>query len=123
MKEISYREINLDNGYKVEIFDASKKIGIDASHVKLILRMNVPVVESLFKDNKYKELDFKEIQNKLGDSAVFEVTKERNLINIDEKERVFQSLMDTFVETSLNYLAKEDFPAKFIIKQFNDRKY
>ncbi|MCP3926530.1 MAG: hypothetical protein GY714_28555 [Desulfobacterales bacterium] len=123
MKEISYREINLDNGYKVEIFDASKKIGIDASHVKLILRMNVPVVESLFKDDKYKEIDFKEIQKKLGDYAVFEIIKERNLIKIEEKEKIFQSLMDTFVETSLNYLAKEDFPAKFIIKQFNDLKY
>ncbi|MCP4160979.1 MAG: hypothetical protein GY760_12975 [Deltaproteobacteria bacterium] len=123
MKEISYREINLDNGYKVEIFDASKKIGIDASHVKLILRMNVPVVESLFKDDKYKEIDFKGIQKKLGDYAVFEIIKERNLIKIEEKEKIFQSLMDTFVETSLNYLAKEDFPAKFIIKQFNDLKY
>lgn len=123
MKEISFREIDLENGHRVEILDASKKVGIDASHVKLVLRMKVPVKESLFVDDKYKELNFQDIKDKLGEEVVFEITKERNLISIDEKEKVFQSLMDTFVETSLNYLSKEDFPPKFIIKKFNDLKF
>lgn len=123
MKEISFREIDLDNGYKVEIFDASKKIGIDASYVKLVLKMNVPVKESLFMGDKYKDVNFQEIKEKLGEEVVFEITKERNLIKLEDKEKVFQSLMDTFVETSLSYLSKEDFPPKFIIKKFKEKKF
>jgi hypothetical protein len=123
MKEISFREIDLDNGYKVEIFDASKKIGIDASYVKLVLKMNVPVKESLFMGDKYKYINFQDIKDKLGEEVVFEITKERNLIKLEDKEKVFQSLMDTFVETSLSYLSKEDFPPKFIIKKFNEKKF
>ncbi|MEA1968628.1 MAG: hypothetical protein U9N77_10480 [Thermodesulfobacteriota bacterium] len=120
MEEKMIKKIELDNGQTLELFDCSKKIADDAVVVRMSARIKVDVKEDLFSKEDLKEISFKDILNKVGDSALFEYKAERNFIMNPDKEAVFQKLVDTFFENMVQYLSKSEFPKKLILKQYRD---
>ncbi len=113
------RTWHLANGLKVEILDDTVSYYGDYSTVKLIIRCRVGVKREYlgpFETHPH----YKTATEALGAEAEYlrEITKPgvpgRNLAGV----KAF--LVDKFEENALSYFEHEDFPQKFIQKQFSD---
>ena len=66
----SFKKIDLENGYSVDIYNASRQVGLDASHVKLILKMEtlelkeIPLMYFLVMQTMPSEFTFSEMKLK-----------------------------------------------------------
>lgn len=101
----------LANGLELSIYDASRKIAGDRWYVALVARVVVPVQGT-------DVLSVDDAQRALGDTVVFEQRRERNFIGNNEKQAVFDNLYQTFTSGTGIYVARHDFPARFIKKRF-----
>lgn len=112
------KTLELENGRILEILDSSRKIGVDAYLVVLEARMAVAVEQSLFIDDDFDKDSLETIIAKVGPRVLYEYREERNFIMAVDKDDCFQGLMDQFFETLVPYLARVDFPRKFVLKRF-----
>ncbi|SLM29530.1 conserved hypothetical protein [Desulfamplus magnetovallimortis] len=118
MKEKFIKEMELDNRQSVKIFDISRKISVDAYLVAMVARINIAIDNELFTEEQLQNISFDDIINKLGSHVQFEYKKERNFIMAKDKDAVFQDLVDTFTDNMIEYLSKDSFPVKFILKKY-----
>lgn len=116
MQEKQVKTVELENGYKVDFFDASRRIAKDTFIVIMVARMEVEVGSALFEDTVRVD----DIRKLLGETVVYEVKNERTFVKDDEKETVFEDLMTNFISNTLQYLSHKEFPGKMILKKFND---
>ena len=123
MKEKLFKTIELKNNHVINFYDLSKTISTDSWLIKIIFRMEVLVDKSLFsKASGFTEIpeNFNDIKQKVGKKVVYEVIKERNFILNQDKDEVFEQIQNNFINISLEYLSKPNFPAKLILKKFNE---
>ncbi|ACN17312.1 hypothetical protein HRM2_42560 [Desulforapulum autotrophicum HRM2] len=120
MDKTIVQQIALENGQKLTIKDLSRKISTDAYQVVMEANIDVDVVPGLFASQIMGNTPFESILKKVGTPARFKKRVERNFIMADEKEAVFQNLVDTFNTTLVSYLSKPDFPAKLVMKLFRE---
>ena len=120
MKEKLIKTLDLENGLQLNIYDASRKLVGDRWLVSLIVRMDVPVTETLQKDSRQPIVNINEIKDILGDSVLFEKKREKIFIDTAEKETVFKELCDMFLNSSLNYLSKDIFPKQYVLKTYKE---
>lgn len=118
MKEKLIKTLDLENGLQLNIYDASRKLVGDRWLVSLIVRMDVPVTETLQKDSRQPIVNINEIKDILGDSVLFEKKREKIFIDTDEKETASKELCDMFLNSSLNYLSKDIFPKQYVLKTY-----
>jgi hypothetical protein len=121
MKEKPVETLDLKNGLKLNIYDASRKLAGDRWRVSLIARMEIPVSEVLGKNDPEPTAPVKEIKDVLGARIVFEQKRQRIFVDANEKENVFNEMYDSFIGNSLDYLSKETFPKQFILKTFKEK--
>ena len=121
MKEKPVKTLDLKNGLKLNIYDASRKLAGDRWRVSLIARMEIPVSEVLEKNDPQPKAPVKEIKDVLGAHIIFEQKRQRIFVNANEKENVFKEMYDSFIGNSLDYLSKETFPKQFILKTFKEK--
>lgn len=117
MEEQSVKTLDLDNGYKLEILDASRRIAEDTFLVTMVARLKVRVCESLFT----QAVDMDDMIAVLGEERTFEYRLEQNFIRDNEKDEMFGRMLDTFVGNTLPYLSKPGFPEKFIMKEYREK--
>lgn len=115
------KRIDLENGQVLEISDCSRKIGADAFVVIMKANMTIKVGEELFADDPVSEFKLEDVLGTLGDTVIYEYRLERNFIMDHEKDDVFQSLVDTFLDNMGQYVAKKAFPRKLVLKEYKDR--
>jgi len=120
MKEKLIKTLDLENGLQLNIYDVSRKLVGDRWLVSLIVRMDVPVTETLQKDSRQPIVNINEIKDILGDSVLFEKKREKIFIDTTEKETVFKELCDMFLNSSLNYLSKDIFPKQYVLKTYKE---
>ncbi len=118
MKEKLIKTLDLENGLQLNIYDASRMLVGDRWLVSLIVRMDVPVTETLKKDSRQPIVNINEIKDILGDSVLFEKKREKIFIDTAEKETAFKELCDMFLNSSLNYLSKDIFPKQYVLKTY-----
>ena len=118
MKEKLIKTLDLENGLQLNIYDASRMLVGDRWLVSLIVRMDVPVTETLKKDSRQPIININEIKDILGDSVLFEKKREKIFIDTAEKETAFKELCDMFLNSSLNYLSKDIFPKQYVLKTY-----
>jgi hypothetical protein len=118
MKEKLIKTLDLENGLQLNIYDASRMLVGDRWLVSLIVRMDVPVTETLKKDSRQPIIKINEIRDILGDSVLFEKKREKIFIDTAEKETAFKELCDMFLNSSLNYLSKDIFPKQYVLKTY-----
>jgi len=118
MKEKLIKTLDLENGLQLNIYDASRMLVGDRWLVSLIVRMDVPVTETLKKDSRQPIIKINEIKDILGDSVLFEKKREKIFIDTAEKETAFKELCDMFLNSSLNYLSKDIFPKQYVLKTY-----
>ncbi|MBF0257838.1 MAG: hypothetical protein HQK62_03195 [Desulfamplus sp.] len=120
IEEKLIKEMELDNHQKIKILDISKKISIDGYLVAMVARMNVAVEQKLFSDNDLSLNDFDNIRKKLGTHVLFEYTNQRNFIMAKNKDEILQEIVDTFIDNMIEYLSKESFPKKLVLKRYRE---
>ncbi len=120
MKEKTVKEIELKNGQTLVISDASRMISEDAYVVIMKAKMEISVEKTLFSDGEQKEFFFEDIIDKVGKIAVWEHVAERNFIMVKDKDKLFAKLLNDFSETLIQYISKQEFPKKLILKKYKD---
>ncbi|MBU4012519.1 MAG: hypothetical protein KJ550_03540 [Proteobacteria bacterium] len=121
MKEVLIKTIDLENGLELKLLDASRKLAGDRWLVSLIARIEIPIGDSLPKEDGSSSLNVDEVRKVLGEKLLFEQKRERIYIDEKEKDEVLKEIQDSFLSTSLSYLSRSDFPQKYILKRFNEK--
>lgn len=121
MENMIYRKIELENNQTLVISDLSRKITPDAYVVIMKANIEIEIEKELFSDDPPSDFKFQDILVKLGDRVVYEYKIERNFIMDNEKDKVFEALVKTFLDNLGQYVAKPNFPGKFILKEYKDR--
>lgn len=119
------KTIGLKNNLKLKIYDRSKKMAGDRWLVKMIAQVDIPVSsvpETLHDLQHYPDSDKDEILKLLGSVVIFEQKRERFFIDESKKESVFNEVCDHFVKSTINYLSHPDFPKKYVIIKFREKK-
>ncbi len=117
MNETLVKKIDLGDERYLEIHDTSRKIAADTFWVSMEARLTVEITESLFSS---EAADVDAIRKALGERETFEYRGEQNFVGDGEKDATFERLLETFESNTLPYLARPDFPEKFILKRFRE---
>jgi hypothetical protein len=121
MKERLIKTLDLKNGLQLKIYDASRNLVSERWLVCLIARMEIPVAQVLEKSDSLPKKNVNEIKDILGESVIFEQKREKIFVDISDRERVFNGMCDIFLGSSLDYLSRETFPKRYILKKYNEQ--
>lgn len=113
-------KIDLSNGETLEIHDRSRIISADAWMVSVVFIINIDLSKKNL--NNIKNITDKQIKDKLGNTIVYEVIRERNFIKNPNKDKVFGEIKDSFINMNLKYLSHPDFAERYAFKFYNDKK-
>ena len=119
------KTIGLKNNLKLKIYDRSKKMAGDRWLVSMIAQVDIPVssVPQTLHDLQHDpDSDKDEILKLLGSVVTFEQKRERFFIDESKKEPVFNEVCDHFVKSTFNYLSHPDFPKKYVIIKYREKK-
>ncbi len=122
-----YKETELENKQTLVIWDLSRKIGADAYCVVMKAQIEVDIKKEAFEDPVFEaqemtDIKFNDILSVLGDKVSYEYSVERNFTMAKDKESVFENLVDTFMKNLGQYVSKNHFPGKLILKQYKDKQ-
>ncbi len=120
MDHTVHKTIELENKLTLNIFDLSRKISEDAYRVTMKAQIDMDVTEAFFTDPSLKDIGFSDVVSVLGNTVSYVQTIERNFIMAENKDAVFEKLVDTFMDNLGQYIAKPRFPAKLIFKKYTD---
>jgi hypothetical protein len=110
----------LKNGQTLFIRDLSRSISADAFQVTMEARIEVAVTPAVLSPETLGNTPFEEVIKKVGDTVLFEHREVRNFIMADDRQSVFEKLVDTFRTNLVPYLSKPEFPARLVMKEFRD---
>ena len=122
MTEKLVKEITLENGLALKLYDGSKKVAGDRWQVSLIARTEITVTGLLTNDDERSSADIDEIEKALGERVTFEQKRERNFIDEARKDEMFEELCASLSDSSLSYVSHPDFPKRFVIKEYKAHK-
>jgi len=115
------KAVALKNNLQLKFYDNSKKIAGDRWLVSLSARIKIPV-DSTFKSLPDPDPGKEEILNLLGSEVLFEQKRDRFFIDEKKKDSVFNELCDYFLKSTINYISHPDFPKKYIMMKFKEKK-
>jgi len=121
MVSMVYKKIELENNQTLIISDLSREISADGYVVIMKANIEINIEKELFFEAPLSDFKFEDILATLGDKVIYEYKIERNFIMSKEKDRVFETLVKTFLDNLGQYVAKPKFPGKFILKEYKDR--
>ena len=121
MEEKLIKIIDLENGLKLKLYDASRQLAGDRWLVSLIARIEIPTSDSLLKGDASPLLNIDEVRKVIGEKLLFEQKREKIFIDEKEKDEVMKEIQDSFLSSSLSYFSHSDFPKKYILKKFNEK--
>jgi hypothetical protein len=82
--------------------------------------IDIKIEKELFLETRLSEFKYNDILATLGDRVTWEYKNERNFIMNPEKEAIFEALVKTFLDNMGPYVARLNFPEKFILKAYAD---
>ena len=122
MESTIIKRIELDNDQTLVISDLSRKISEDAYVVIMTANIEIQIKRELFSFDPLSDFKFQDILTTLGDNVIYEYKVERNFIMDNEKEGVFEKLVNDFWDNLGQYVSKPAFPGKAILKEYKDKK-
>jgi len=121
MEQMIYQRIELENGKTLVIEDLSREISAVAKVVIMRAVVEIKIERQLFSGDSLSDIMFNDVLATLGDTVFWEYTSERNFIMNKDKDLVFEQVVKTFLANLGQYIAKPEFPGKFILKKYKDR--
>ncbi len=121
MEKRIIKTLKLENGQTLVISDLSRKISEPGWVVVMKANMEIKIAKELFYDNPLSDFKFQDILSVLGDKVVYEYKIERNFIMDHDKDTVFNAIVETYIQNMGQYVAKQGFPGKFILKEYKNR--
>ena len=113
LPEVYLESYELPNGLTADVYDYSRKLAGDRWLVGLIIRIDVEVTESDFAQFENGKELFERFKEENGNSVTFEMTKERNFIDQQEKDAIFAELLKSIKENTLKYMGHEKLAERF----------
>ncbi len=110
------KEMPLSNHLVVEVWDYSRPIATDTTKVELAIKIKVDVKKEYFANPG----DFDLVTRVFGKEISYEYIKERTFVDREEKETIFNELLDDFTNSTLPYIEKSDFPSRFVLSKLRD---
>jgi hypothetical protein len=114
------KTIDLKNGLHLEVLDCSRKIAGDRWQVVMTVSMNIPLKMLGPVNGDRPDLNVNEVISLIGKNVRFEQKKERNFVDENRKEDVFNDLIDSFFHNSIDYISNPDFPKRYILRQYKE---
>lgn len=108
----------LSNGTTLNLYDASRRQGVDRWIVVMEAQLDIPVDETGLPPEGVEGLSLETVREALGPRVVFLSRRERVFVPDDEKEGLLNSLREEFCANAVPYLANPIFPIRFILKQY-----
>jgi hypothetical protein len=120
MKPILIKTIDLENHLTLDIYDESIKTIGDRWMVNMVARIKVPLDEALIQKSEDFSANKDKIKKALGKEVVFEHKSNRIFVDDNEKESIFQEMYDHFIDNTLHYLSRPNFPERFLLKKIRE---
>ena len=120
MNDKLIKTIDLKNGLHLEFLDCSRKIAGDRWQVVMTVRLNIPVKMLGPVNDDHLDLNVDKVMSMIGENVRFEQKKERNFVDENQKEDVFNDLIDSFFYNSIDYVSNPDFPKRYILRQYKE---
>lgn len=121
MEQRIVKTIELENGHTLLLSDLSRKISEDAYVVVMKASMEIKIAKELFLAAPLSDFKFQDILGVMGDKTAYEYKMERNFILNRDKDAVFNHMVETYLKSSRQYVAKPGFPGKFVLKEYKNR--
>jgi hypothetical protein len=118
MEQTLIKTMELSNGLKLDFYDISRKLAGDRWYVGMVARIDIPLTDLLLTNQPLSSYSVEEIKTALGETARFQEKRERHYIDEREKDPLLQIMMDSFINSTLNYYSLPDFPIKYVFKKF-----
>ncbi|HKJ98303.1 MAG TPA: hypothetical protein VJ959_05230 [Desulfotignum sp.] len=118
MTDTILAETRLENGQTLVLFDQSRKISADAWVVIMRASMEIKITPDLFKQEPLAGVTYKQIRETLGEKVIYEYRLERNFIMDHEKDTVLDSLVNTFMKNTGQYISNPGFAQKLVLKKY-----
>ena len=110
----------LANGTTLRLYDVSRRQGADRWIVVLEARLEIPVTHAVLAPDPMNAVSLETLRQVLGSPVVYISRKERVFVDGDDKNRLLQAFRDDYHKTALPYLAHPAFPARYILKQYQE---
>ena len=120
MEPILIKTIDLENHLTLDIYDESIKMIGDRWMVNMVARIKVPLDEALIQKSEDSSVNKDKIKKALGKEVVFEHKSNRIFVDDNEKESIFQEMYDHFIDNTLHYLSRPNFPERFLLKKIRE---
>lgn len=113
-----FHEKALDNGLLLRFFDRSNRYFGDYHRLCIEIHCAVPVAEYM----SAEEIDAQEVHRFIGTEASFHKTLEQMGVAGADVKATRERLLTNFLETTGAYLARPEFPRRFLAKELARRK-
>jgi len=113
---------DLPNRLKLIIEDQSNRYFGDYHRVKLLVRCPICVAAEYFGASTDPHAAAQAAQRTLGQKVLYERSLERMGVPSRDLERAKQELRDQFLQINQAYLARDDFPARFIAMKLREKQ-
>jgi hypothetical protein len=114
------KNIPLDNGLTLALYDASKKIAGDRWRVSCIAVVEVAVDDAAPEILSDAGLSGDQLKDILGDTVVFEKEMKRNFVDENRLNDVVSELFESMTESLVPYLSRPGFSGRMVIRKYRE---
>lgn len=123
MEEKLIEQKQLASGMVLSVYDRSKKVAGDRFFVKVECEVALPVQADFFgKRNENDPELFEKIKQKIGETILFLISKERNFIAETDKDAAVSELIDQVSSNMFAYLDNPVFAQKLLAHKYKETK-
>lgn len=113
----------LTNGMVLSVYDRSRKVAGDRFFVKIECEIALPVHAGFFdKRNENDPELFEEIKQKIGETILFSIPKERNFVAEPDKDSIVSEFIGQVSSNMLTYLDNSVFAQKLFEHRYEEIK-
>ncbi len=113
-------KIPLKNGLTLELWDASKEGDLGFWTVVAIVKCRIEVKNEYFKEFGSPLHWHSSFTQKVGHYLTYQQRKQRRMIPLEEKQKVFQAMTERLKSHIIPYISKENFPKNFVLERFRE---
>lgn len=121
MEDNPLKVIDLDNNTVLKVYDRSRKIAGDRWFLSIAVQVEISVHQlNSISIEGYGTINPDDMVRDMGDVIIFEQKIERNFVDNDQKDLLFEQLLESYLKNSTAYLSHKNFPIRYASKTYRD---